>query len=1766
MSKGLKIKLYLRAKFRKLERLKCLLHWEFYEDCIISTLKFFIRRNPISPFYAFWKTLFVAKQWKSFKKYFTKFNKHFSSHHPFVSAFGSFVFLILVIGGIFYFVFNRNTQEAKATWWNDSWQHRQSIQVTNNVSQETNVYLSVTLDTDTASTSMQADCGDFRFTKENGEVLPYYIVSGCQTTSNVIHINFQTFEAGEQAIYFYYGNPSAENGFESSDFDTEASDYTIGAVGTAEVGPGPVGYWSFDEGYGATAHDESGQGNDGTISGAVWSNEENCVSGKCLYFDGYDDEVNISNTINEIKTVSFWAKSTGSADTYIRLNGMSYHIDMSYNVISIVGFTSPTIYINGTEGNQTVLNEWNMITMTTNIAITASSITIGNISMDAHNGFIDEVKIYPYARTADQIKQDYNAGLSGVKSKSGVAVSFGGASDKWMSDGLVGYWKMDSAAGAWDGTADEVIDASGNGNHGVASGDASTTGGKFGNGGVFKGEESGNDYIEFDYSPNYELPDSGGSVAFWVKFDSTVVLGQTRKMGILRKAINSNWDALGGYEITLFQSGPDDSHYLRMQTGGTNDVDDLFSTTQIQNEQWYHVVLSWDLEKIYIYLDGQLDASEDKTKTITWSGSEPLRFSHLRGLYGAANYRLGGKLDEVRIYNRALSKSEVRKLYEWAPGPVMHLKMDEKSGGTAYDTSGNENDGTLTNGSSWVNGKYGSALNFDGDEDYLAMGDVSVLDGVTNFSIGAWVNPSVLSGVRDMIVSKDTEYEFFFNDGDICLRVNNLSYDGIEYPFAVDTWYYISVTQNDGGKNYYVNGEYIGTAGSPTMITGGIVSLNLGGRVGGHYLEGSIDDVKIYNYARTQKQILEDMNGGGPASKMPVLHLSFDEGRGATAYDKSIHSNDGTLTSGAGGTNTTVSSMWDKNGKNGGAMEFDGTDDWVDVLSSNVFATSTKPFSFTSWIYLDSFANTYSKVAILRTDTTTPFEISFSDNASYLGIVIGSQSNWAQSKTDTPAADLTGAWKHIGVTYNGLGSGTRSNFNVYIDSIKQTFTAPGGFAGLSQMTRIGATGGASNFWDGRIDEVKIWNYALTEDEVKQEYNGGSAMSLGGGTASANNDGTTVTGANAKYCVPGDTAQCDAPVLELAMDEMTGTTVYDTSGNGNNGTISGASWDPIGKHGSALDFDGVNDIVNIPTTNDVFDFGSYDTAKFTVSTWVKTDTSSCTLGDGSDVYVSRYSGSTIFLIRCRTDNKASFYVRDSNNNSADTGDGITSLNDNEWHFLTGVYDNSEVRIYVDGVLENSNTDTLTGNFDSASDIYIAQHGGNYEAAGIVDGVRIYDYARTPAQIAYDYNKGKPIAHWKMNEGVGTTVYDWSGNENEGTMTNMDASTDWVTGKVGKALDFDGSDDYIDIGDTGIDINSVSFWLKQDYTDANIIDLDGGTHTVTISDSNATATGFSSPTIYIDGENKTTLPDNAWHHVLITTATAIDANDFDIGRIASDYFIGQIDEVKLYNYSLTSTQAKTDFSGGAVGFGYSGITSGSALTSSWTCGTSNLVDIDSNTYATVQIGTQCWMAENLMVTRNADGSAVDGTGDADTTPPAAYGDANGGHDGADADWEEVEGYTYNWQDAMNGSAVAGAQGICPDDWHLPTHDEWTDLERYICETEVNGSCDTTFPKDTSTTGYRGTNEGTELKNATNVNGQAGDPAGDPGGDDGYNFSALLAGTRFISGAFRNRGTIGIFWSSSESGSYAWYRFVYSSNAGVNRNDVAKANGFFVRCVQD
>jgi uncharacterized protein (TIGR02145 family) len=203
----------------------------------------------------------------------------------------------------------------------------------------------------------------------------------------------------------------------------------------------------------------------------------------------------------------------------------------------------------------------------------------------------------------------------------------------------------------------------------------------------------------------------------------------------------------------------------------------------------------------------------------------------------------------------------------------------------------------------------------------------------------------------------------------------------------------------------------------------------------------------------------------------------------------------------------------------------------------------------------------------------------------------------------------------------------------------------------------------------------------------------------------------------------------------------------------------------------------------------------------------------------------------------------------------------------------------------------------------------------------------------------------------------------------------------------------------------------------------------------------------------------------------------------------------------------------------------------------CGTS-LITFDDYSYATVQIGTQCWFAENLRSDNYRNGEAIPGNlTDAQWSSTSAgaqtvYGEGSSIVDqGSSDDVANLATYgrLYNWY------AVNDSRGLCPSGFHVPTDEEWTELEGTLGGTSVAGTA-------MKTTSWGGTNSS--------------------------GFSALPGGARRISsGYFDYQGSIGFWWSSSPNGTFAWFRFLYSGYSNVYRySDHDSRSGFSVRCVRD
>ncbi len=205
--------------------------------------------------------------------------------------------------------------------------------------------------------------------------------------------------------------------------------------------------------------------------------------------------------------------------------------------------------------------------------------------------------------------------------------------------------------------------------------------------------------------------------------------------------------------------------------------------------------------------------------------------------------------------------------------------------------------------------------------------------------------------------------------------------------------------------------------------------------------------------------------------------------------------------------------------------------------------------------------------------------------------------------------------------------------------------------------------------------------------------------------------------------------------------------------------------------NCLDFDGTDDYVSIPS-NSIFDINQ----NVTVEAWVKLDDFNAErpivtrVGSSFYLYASPPSPSGA--------SKAGFYLEGV---SSGWLVSTTSIDDGVWHHIAGTYNGSMLKIFVDGVAEDSVAASGTIP-NSAIEVKIGKR--NTELfLGKIDEVRIWNSTRTETEIienmckSLDGDKGGLVAYYQMNETTGTNVPDISGNGNPGTLTNMD-DNDWV----------------------------------------------------------------------------------------------------------------------------------------------------------------------------------------------------------------------------------------------------------------------------------------------------------------------------------------------------------------------------------------------------
>jgi uncharacterized protein (TIGR02145 family) len=207
---------------------------------------------------------------------------------------------------------------------------------------------------------------------------------------------------------------------------------------------------------------------------------------------------------------------------------------------------------------------------------------------------------------------------------------------------------------------------------------------------------------------------------------------------------------------------------------------------------------------------------------------------------------------------------------------------------------------------------------------------------------------------------------------------------------------------------------------------------------------------------------------------------------------------------------------------------------------------------------------------------------------------------------------------------------------------------------------------------------------------------------------------------------------------------------------------------------------------------------------------------------------------------------------------------------------------------------------------------------------------------------------------------------------------------------------------------------------------------------------------------------------------------------------------------------------------------------------------MTDQDGNVYATIKIGNQWWMAENLKVTHYRNGDAIP-----NVTDDTEWGNlTSGAYCAYNNDNNNIKTYglLYNWY------SIDDNRNIAPEGWHVPTDEEWKQLEQYLGMSQT----------DADAIGYRGTDEGGKLK----ITGTTYWYNPNTGATNETGFTGLGSGYRDYNGSYVDEKIHGVWWTTDEyDESTAYHRTLnYEHSQSYRNNNFNKRAGVSVRLIKD
>ncbi|MBI4167902.1 MAG: hypothetical protein HY515_03005 [Candidatus Aenigmarchaeota archaeon] len=875
------------------------------------------------------------------------------------------------------------------------------------------------------------------------------------------------------------------------------------------------------------------------------------------------------------------------------------------------------------------------------------SIGIGFIaSAEPINGLIDEVRIYNYSMSAQEINDSARGvwmdlpetypnatNVTGFvrlgDAVNGIELTRNGSYVAYSNDSaLVGWWHFDN----------DTNDFSGRNNNGVMGGvNATYTTGKIRQALKFDGVD---DYVAVADSSS--LNTSNFTIGIWFRANNDAVSYTNTLLNRHAQTVGQ-----GHWWVHTDLTG--------MQFGYSTDTDVPQAQWNIQfsKNTWYYAAFAYSntTGNLTFYLNGQDWGANTTNMLPVTSGT-----LYISTYQGIPSYAFHGDMDEIKIYNRSLTAAEINTSY--LAGIGQHYELSAA-------------------------GIYQYNATYQESQNYSAYNVSKIL--------------SVTRGNSNITVTFNTSSGFAYGDP-LAVWANITSRLGDQLATVVLL------------RNSTEVSRAIGNVSSNITLAAGIYNFSA------YYSESQnwTNATATNSYFTVQRATpilgIRTNNSFGTASGA-VLYLSFDENTTQTVRDQSGFGNDGTWT-GSGNVTRNLT------GRFGNALQFDGKDDSIDLGNSSSIDRFGNAITVSAWVNVNGSFGSGAYTIVRRAPAN-------GQKGYLLTVTTDRTIQWAlgngtfQSHTsNSPISANT--WHHVAGTYDG------TNKKIYIDGVQDRSDSVSGSISSEQSNLfVGSTASLGQFMNGTIDEVRIYNYSMSAQEIND-----SARGVWNDLPETYPNATNVTGfVRLGDAVNGIELTRNGSYVAYTNDSaLVGWWHFDNntndfSGWNNPGTMTGANATyTTGKIRQALKFDGVEDFVGIPDSSSLRNF-----TRMAVSFWFTTNTTD--IGAGS------------FLINKDVNN--GWYFQANNLYIGGFLNGtLGTVSADQWHHGAFTYNTTHVVVYRDG--QEQSVYARTGQIPSADvpgSLTIGSRGASATSLnGSIDEVKVYNRSLSAREIQLEYQRG------------------------------------------------------------------------------------------------------------------------------------------------------------------------------------------------------------------------------------------------------------------------------------------------------------------------------------------------------------------------------------------------------------------------------------------